>query len=99
MEAVKANPVRMGTKRVWSWIDSYSDIIDFYTANGWESGGEWYLIHLKTGHLLYGFDEEDNGSCHLNHFQWCDYDGWDITDTAPEFYNYLTNVGRMAGGT
>jgi hypothetical protein len=94
-----SNPIRMGTNKVWSWIDSYSDIIDFYTANGWKNGGEWYLIRLKSGQQLYGFDEEDNGSCCLTHEQWCGYDGWDIADTVPELYSYLTNLGRAAGGS
>jgi hypothetical protein len=90
-------PILMGTKRVWSWIDSYSDIIDYYTANGWKSGGEWYFIRLKSGQWLYGFDGEDNGGCCLTHGQWVDYDGWDVTDYAPEFYSYLSNVARAAG--
>lgn len=94
----KQNPIRMGTRKVWSWIDSYSDIIDFYTADGWHDGGEWYFIRLKTGHQLYGFDEEDSGSGCYNHFDWCSCDGWDVTDIAPEFYSYLTNLGRAAGG-
>ena len=99
MKTKTQQPVKMDTPKVWSWIDSYSDIIDFYTANGYQDGGEWYFIRLKTGQQLYGFDEEDGGSCCLDHFGWVDYDGWNITDIAPELYSYLTNRGRAAGGS
>lgn len=86
IEQTKPLYIKMGTNCVMSWIDSYQDIIDCYTANGWKDGGEWYFITLKSGHQLYGFDEEDSGSFCLPHEDWVGYEPWDITEEikAPE---------------
>jgi hypothetical protein len=84
MEATQVSPIKMATRRVWSWIDSYRWLIESYTANGWKDGGEWYFITLKSGHQIYGFDEEDNGGCCLDHDGFVSYDGWDITEAIPE---------------
>jgi hypothetical protein len=80
MEATKrTTPTKMGTKMVWSWIDSYRWLVESYTQTD-----NWYFITLKSGHQLYGFDEEDNGSCCFDHETWVGYDGWDISETIPE---------------
>jgi hypothetical protein len=70
--------IKMGTKRVYSWLDSYRDIIECYTQED-----NYYFITLKSGHQLYGFDEEDNGSCCLTHKSWVSYDGWDVSEAIP----------------
>jgi hypothetical protein len=94
MEATKhQKPIKMGTRCVWSWIDSYQWLIECYTANGWENGGEWYFITLKSGHQIYGFDEQDNGSFCMDHDGFVSYDGWDITDAIPALIGtYLIEV-------
>lgn len=84
MEATQLSPIKMGTRMVYSWLDSYSWLVKSFTSGAWENGGQWYFITLKSGHQLYGFDEEGNGSCCLEHEDWVAYDGWDITEIYPE---------------
>jgi hypothetical protein len=80
MEATRQQtPIKMGTEMVWSWLDSYQWLVECYTKVG-----EWYFITLKSGHQIYGLDEEDNGSCCLDHEGWVSYDGWDISEVIPE---------------
>jgi hypothetical protein len=71
--------ITMGTCDVVSWMNVYQNIIASFIEDD-----KHYLIILKSGHHLQGYEDKDTWNGDLDHLDWVRGGYWDITEAIPE---------------